>query len=155
MFGFAFYVSPVVRSLPSNCHSPCFRPGPPLPPISPVSTARMPNRVFLSPFIRHADRPRCYRLLGRCLLSFCPQQSLAHYTCNQTVFSYIESIAACRRHSNNGLTSTNAINGMCLSLIILILDLIYMLSTDMPRFRKPARPVGLIHTITNHHKDFI
>ena len=132
-----------------------FPPRASLRPIAPARTARVSQNAYLLPLCRSADGPRRYRLLGRCLMPMCLQQSLAHYTCNQTVFSYIESIAACRRHSNNGLTSTNAINGMCLSLIILILDLIYMLSTDMPRFRKPARPVGLIHTITNHHKDFI
>ena len=132
-----------------------FPPRASLRPIAPARTARVSQKAYLLPLCCSSDGSHRYRLLGRCLMPMCPQQSLAHYTCNQTVFSYIESIAACRRHSNNGLTSTNAINGMCLSLIILILDLIYMLSTDMPRFRKPARTVGLFHTLTNHHRDFV
>ena len=122
VFDYLLLPSPYVRSLPPNCHPPCFRPGPPLPPIAPASTARVSQKAYLLPLCCSTDGSHRYRLLGRCLMPMCLQQSLAHYTCNQTVFSYIESIAACRRHSNNGLTSTNAINGMCLSLIIFILD---------------------------------
>ena len=78
-FGFVLYLSVYVRSLLSNCHSPRFSPGSPLPPKAPARTVRMPNRVLLTPFLRHAERARRYRLLGRCLLSFWPQRALLRF----------------------------------------------------------------------------